>query len=388
MSILRDIFRRKGRSILTIIGISVGVFALVVLGAVAENQNTYVSVIFDAYEGTVHVIEERDAGFLGQATGSRPLSMDTVEEIRSLPEVDAAYPMVSLFLEGDFMSVTPPMVLGISSASPEYTFLRLAEGRGIEEGDERVAVLGADLAKQAGAAVGETFEIRDVPFTVVGIFERSYVNVSDASAHVPLTDAQRLYHTALPEAFQDVVDAEDLAIRVSVVAAEGTDPDELATQLNRDIDGILATGPTEAMERVSGLVGLLNSIVWSVAAIALIVCALSIVNTMTMAVSERTREIGVKRALGATRWRIARDVLVESGVMGGIGGLIGLLAGGATAFALNSAMVAATGTTVMVVTGRLAFGALAFAVILGIIGGLWPARHASRLEPARALAYE
>ncbi len=314
--------------------------------------------------------------------------METLEAIRAHPGAGAVFPMVAVLLEGDYMSVIPPMALGMEPASPEYMNLQLAEGRGIEEGDERVTVLGADLAKQTGARVGESFEIRDVAFTVVGIFERSYVNLNDASAVVPVADAQRLYHAALPEAFGNVVDADDLVLQISVIAAEDIDPDELASQLNRDVDGILATGPSEMMETVSGLVGLLNAIVWSVAGIALVVSGLSIVNTMTMAVGERTREIGMKRALGASRSRIARDVLAESAVMGLLGGLGGLLVGSAVAFALNSAMVAATGTTVLLVTGRLAFGAIAFAVLLGIIGGLWPARHASRLEPARALAYQ
>lgn len=388
MSILRDIFRRKGRSTLTIIGIAVGVFALVVLGAVVENQNTYLGVLVDAFEDTVSVLEEDDAGVLGMSSGSRPLSMDALEEIRSYPGVEAAIPVVFALLEEDYFSLMPPMVLGADTVGSPYGFMRLAEGREIEEGDERVAVLGADLAKQAGASVGETFQIRGVPFTVVGIYERSFVNLNDAAVEVPFADAQRLYYEALPEAYQSVVEAEELAVQAFVIATEGTDPDELAMRLDRDVDGIRATGPTELIETVQGLVGLLTGVVWSVAAIALIVCTLSIVNTMTMAVGERTREIGVKRALGASRWRIAQDVLAESAVMGGIGGVIGLMVGAATALALNSAIVAATGTTILIVTGRLAFGALAFAVILGIIGGLWPARHASRLDPARALAYE
>ena len=388
MSILRDIFRRKGRSILTIIGIAVGVFALVVLGAVAENQNTYVDKIFGYYEDVIVVVEADDANFVGMSLGSRPVSFDTVEEIRAYPGVAEVSPQVNVLLQDDFMSVVPPMVLGTEPGSRDYTGFPLEAGRRIESGERGLAVIGSDLAKRRGIGVGDAIEMRGEPFIVIGLLGRTYVNLLDASAFVSLPDAQEMFYATLPEAFRAGVEPETLVLQMNVYADDGVDPDHLAARLATDIDGIIATGPTAMMDTTRGLIALINGVVWSVAAIALIVCALSIVNTMTMAVSERTREIGVKRALGATRWRIARDVLVESGVMGGIGGLIGLLVGGATVLALNSAMVAATGTTVMVVTGRLALGAIAFAVVLGIIGGLWPARHASRLEPARALAYE
>jgi putative ABC transport system permease protein len=122
--------------------------------------------------------------------------------------------------------------------------------------------------------------------------------------------------------------------------------------------------------------------------LALFISVLSIVNTMTAAITERTREIGVKRALGASRWRIGRDILVESSVMGALGGIGGIMGGIVIVLAMNAAVVAATGTTALLVTGRLIAGAMVFAVVLGALGGMYPALHASRLEPATALAYE
>ena len=133
------------------------------------------------------------------------------------------------------------------------------------------------------------------------------------------------------------------------------------------------------------IIDLINSILWSIGVVALIVGTFSVVNTMTMAVSERTREIGVKRALGATRRRIRRDVLAESALLAALGGVGGLVLGVLVALGLNSATVASTGTSLFLVTPRLLAGALAFAVALGIVGGLWPARHAARLDPATAL---
>jgi putative ABC transport system permease protein len=171
-----------------------------------------------------------------------------------------------------------------------------------------------------------------------------------------------------------------------VYARDGVDPNELARSLERDVAGIVTTGPSDMMRNVNSMISLLNAVVGSVAAIALLVGAFSIVNTMMMAVTERTREIGVKRALGATRGRVARDVLAESAVMGGMGGALGLAFGAVVAYGLNSALVAATGTSMFLVTGRLAVGAIVFSMALGAIGGLYPATRASRLDPALALA--
>lgn len=388
MSVLRDVFRRKGRSILTISGISIGVFALVVLGAVAENMNVYVGKLVGYYEDVIVVVEAKDANFVGMSLGSRPLSMETVDKLRDYPGVGGVSPQVNVMLEDDYGSVIPPMALGSEPGMADYEDFPLAQGRVLEEGDRHATILGSDLAKKQGLSVGDTIDVRGADFTIVGLLDRTYVNLLDASAFVTLADAQQLYYEALPETFQEEVDPADLVLQVNVHAAEGVDPDALAPRLSRDIDGILATGPTKMMDTVNGLIGMINAVAWSMAAIALIVSALSIVNTMTMAVGERTRELGVKRALGASRWQVGREVLTESAAMGALGGIGGLAVGALVAAGLNAAFVSATGTSILLVTGRLLAGAFIFSIALGVVGGLWPARHASRLDPAAALAYE
>ncbi|MDP2183157.1 MAG: ABC transporter permease [Actinomycetota bacterium] len=388
MSVLRDIFRRKARSILTITGIGVGVFALVVLGAAAENSNVYVKNLTGYYDDVIVVVEKNDANLWGMTNGNRPVSVAAVDEIRAYPGVRTVSRQVNLLLESEYMSAIPPMVLSMEAGGEDYASFALAEGRGLKEGERGVAIRGSDIAKQLEVAVGDTTDIRDEEFDVVGVMDRTYVNLVDSAAYVPLADAQQLYFASLPEAFQAGVKPEDMVLQMNVYVEPGEDTDAIAEELQRDIEGIHATGPDEMMKTVNNIIALFNTFVWTISAIALIVGGLSIVNTMTMSVSERTREIGVKRALGASRWRIARDVLSESAVIGGLGGLGGLAVGGLTVLALNSAMIAATGTTALVLTGRLAVGAVVFAVVLGTIGGLYPARYASRLEPATALAYE
>lgn len=390
MNVLREILRRKARSVLTISGVGIGVFALVVMGASVENSNVYVDRLGGWFEETIWVVEKEGANYLHLSNGDRPLSMDVVEALRQYPGVQSADPGFMLLFDDEYFSLIPPTIIGVVGSTypgaPED--LTLSSGRDLQPGDRRVAVLGSDLAKQLDAEVDDIIDVRGEDFLVVGLLDRTYINYSDSAAYVPIADAQQLYEASLPELFKGTAAPETLVTDIAVRVEPGQDPDALAEALARDIEGILATGPTKMMGTISGLVGLLAAIAGSVAAVALLVSGLSIINTMTMAVLERTREIGVKRALGASRWRIARDVLSESAVMGGLGGIGGVISGAAVALSLNSAMIAATGTTALVVTPRLVAGAFAFAVVLGALGGLLPARYASRLDPATALTYE
>lgn len=386
MSLLRDIFRRKGRSILTITGIAVGVFALVVLGAVAEDMSVLLHRSGSVYDRSVTVVEGKSGNYVGMSLGSRPLPPETLTKMRAYPGVSRVSPQTNVMIDDKVTSI-PPMILGGEADSPDYAGFTLAQGRRLQPGERGVAVLGTDLAKKRGLKVGDTVELRGMKFTVVGVYDRTYMTVTDAAAFVPLADAQQIFYNRLPDAFKRNVKPSDLVLQANVYGVKGENLDNLASRMGRDIGGILASGPTKMKQAQGAIISLINTIVWSVGLIALIVSTLSIVNTMSMAVGERTREIGVKRALGATRGRIGRDVLAESALMGALGGLGGLALGVLVATLLNAVIVSATGTSMLLVTGRLVVGTLAFAVVLGVIGGLGPARRASRLDPATALTH-
>jgi putative ABC transport system permease protein len=388
VSLLRSIFRRKGRSVLTITGIGVGVFALVVLGSAAENSNVYVEKLVGYYKSIITVTEKNDANWIGMANGNRPMSMEMFEQVKAHKGVRAAYPEINMLMDAEYVSAIPPMIMSVAPGNDDYYPLSIRDGRKVDGTAEGVVMLGTDLAKQMKAAVGDSIDLRGTKFEVIGIIDRTYVNLIDAAAYISLADAQRMYFESLPEAFRESTKPEDLVVQVSVYADKGVDPDALADSIERDVTGIKATGPTQMMQMVSGIVALFNAIVGSIGLLALLVGGMSIVNTMTISVSERTREIGIKRALGASKRRIARDVLVEAATMAGIGGIAGVLLGGLVVGAMNAAMVTMTGTSALLMTPRLGLGALAFALFIGAIGGLYPAYSASRLDPAAALAYE
>jgi len=388
MGILRDIFRRRGRTVLTVIGVSIGVFAFVVLGSYSENTRLYVGRLTGFYDHVITVMDKDDAAVMGLASGNRPLLNDLQPRLESYGEVERVFPWVSVLLDDDYFSVIPPTVLSISpGAWEDYLGVELADGKFIDGTGHGEVVLGSDLAAGRRLSVGDVMTIRDERYTVAGVLKRTFVNVSDSAAYVSLPDAQRLYWRTLPKAFRESVRPEDLTVSYIVYVKDGADGDSLATRLERDL-GVKATGPSEMMGMVTGITSLMSAAVFGISGIALIVCTLSIVNTMTMAVGERTREIGLKRALGASRRRVFRDVLAESALVGFLGGVVGLVIGTLTVYGINAAIVANTGTSSLLMTWQLAIGAIALSLAIGLLGGLWPARHAARLDPATALAYE
>ncbi len=388
MGLWKDLLRHKARTFLTIAGIAIGVFALVVLGAASENNNVYSARLTAYYENMISIADKNDMSFFGLPNGNRPLSMSAVREVAVHPGVTAAFPQISVLMDEKYMSIIPPVIISVAPGQEHYSDPYLAEGRIPGSGERGVVVLGSDIARQTKAKVGETVELRGKTFEVVGVMKRTFINLSDSAAYVGLEDARQLYVETLPKAFQSKVDPDDLAMGITAYTRQGVDADAVAAELERDIPGLGATGPQEMMTKVNGLISMLNAVVASIAVLALLIGGLSVINTMMMSVGERGREIGLKRALGASRRRVGREVLAEAALLGGIGGLIGIALGVLVALGLNSALLAATGTSAFLVTWRLAVGALLFSVVLGVLGGLYPARKAARVDPAVALAYE
>ena len=140
-------------------------------------------------------------------------------------------------------------------------------------------------------------------------------------------------------------------------------------------------------EQIGSATAMLNAILVGIALISLVVGGLSVINTMAMAIAERTREIGIKRAIGGSRFRIVRELVAESALIGFIGGSIGLALGAVVVFFANEAG-RSSGTVLFELTTSTAITAVLFATILGALAGFVPALSAARLDPVTALRYE
>jgi putative ABC transport system permease protein len=212
----------------------------------------------------------------------------------------------------------------------------------------------------------------------VGIFEVTLTS-PDTMAFVSLEDAQDILQASFP-AFEtgDVVNS------VSVFPEEGVDYEELAATIEDEIEGVQAITPEELGGQISQFTVIFNSIVLGVGLIALIVGGLSIINTMVMSVSERTREIGLKRAIGADTRSILGEILLEAALIGFLGGMIGVGLGALMVKLLNN-VTSSGGVTIFTLTPAVIIGPIIFATLLGALAGLFPALRAARLNPVEAL---
>jgi putative ABC transport system permease protein len=389
MKLLRDLGRRKLRSTLTISGILIGIMALVVFGSMANKIDSLVKGGSDYYKDKVVVSAKGSTMGLGGV-----LSMADAAAIAKLDGVDVAAPAVMMPLSDDQSGMSmgsPAMIVGSLAGADhgrEAFHLDYASGRGLTVADEgrNVVVLGSDLARQHSAQVGGSIILRGVSFEIVGILAPT-LTAPDNEAMVPLAAAQQLYVTTLPPLVSAKLAPAEIATSVTVYPKPGVDTSTIAAAITAALPSVSAMTGKDFDQQIGSTTSVFNAILVGIGLISLIVGGLSVVNTTAMSVAERTREIGIKRAVGASRWRIRREIVTESAVIGLIGGLLGLGVGALIAFGANEAG-RASGTILFELTVGTATSAVVFATVLGAIAGFVPAWNASRMDPVAALRYE
>ncbi len=380
---ISNIWRRPLRTALTILGIVIGVFALTVMGALAEKLNVLVDGGDEYFRTRIFVFDEGAAS--GFQASSRPVTRDLVEAIEELPGVDRATPVLQTLLNpeeaGGFD--IPELLTGIEPETwyDDAVELRLDAGRLLGADEHGVTVIGADLAERYDLRVGDTFTMRGEPFDVVGVLERT-LTFPDKIAYVPLADAQQIYVASVPDAFQERTDA--LATQIEVFPEDLDEADTVAAAITDALDGVRAVTPEEVADQIGQASIVFNLIIVGASVIAVIVGGLSVINTMVMTVTERVREIGIKKAVGAPTRAILREFVIEATLLGAIGGLIGLGLGALLVLILN-AQTAGSGTSVFLLTPWLLLRSFLFATILGALAGIYPALRAARLDPVTAL---
>ena len=391
MHSLRNLGRRKVRTSLTVLGITIGIWALVVFGSMANKIDALVSGGSKYYADKITLSDK--AGSMG-GFSSAPMSLQTADLVRAVPGVAAVAPGVMLLMDDELSGITmgiPPMITGGVAGADEgresFT-LNYAQGRALTATDEGtdVTVLGSDIARKYSKSIGDTITLKDEPFAVVGVLEPT-LTAPDQAAMVPMAAAQRLLIATLPPMFQSKLSASDLASQMVVYPEAGTDIEVLAAEIEALVPDVAAMTGEDFDRQIGSATSILNSILVGVALISLIVGGLSVINTMAMSIAERTREIGVKRAIGGGRWRIVRELVTEAALIGFIGGVVGLVLGAVVVMAANEAG-RSSGTILFELTTATAITAIAFGTILGAVAGFVPALHAARLDPVEALRHE
>ena len=398
---LESLNANKLRTGLTMLGIVIGVAAVISMLAVGKGAESSITGSIETMGSNLLFVKVND-----DATNPKPVTLadaEAIVESGGAPSVLAVAPTVSQNMEvsfaGNSISTT------ITGLTPDYSFVRnedVSVGRFISQQDidnhATVAVIGADIVAELfgsdAEALGSKLRIGNNLYQVVGVLESkggTAFGSSDNQVYVPITTAQSRLITR-SSAYEEV----DM---ISVGAASP----EVMSDAMIEITSILRarhkiTGDEENdfevfsqdtfTEAATSITGVLTVFLGGIAAISLLVGGIGIMNIMLVSVIERTKEIGLRKAVGARDQDIMLQFIVESLIIGLVGGIIGVLFGWGISSAISN--VAMMGGTVM--NAEMSLDSILLAVIfsisVGLVFGIYPARRAAKLEPVEALRTE
>jgi putative ABC transport system permease protein len=401
---VRALLSNKMRAVLTMLGIIIGVGAVITLMSVGKGVEQFVEESFQGLGSNLLFIFP--GSLEGTSTSRRPEL--TMGDYRAIADP---------FLVPDAMGVAPELssnatvIAGkrdirteIAGVTPDYLPLRsleVSDGTFLGDTDvsarSRVAVLGSrayeKLFEEGAYPIGQTIKINRIPFRVIGVMEEkggSSFGGMDNTIYVPLTTAQsRLYPWWRSRT------GEPLLSTIYVQVADESLMDQAADQISevlrqrhkitfRDDDDFTLVKQTDILAIAGDIFGVLTIFLGSIAAISLVVGGIGIMNIMLVSVTERTREIGIRKAVGAKRRDILVQFLVEAVVLSLIGGGIGIALG-----ILGSQVVASLADQLRtVVTGDVILLSSGVSAAVGLLFGIYPAFRAAGLNPIDALRYE
>ena len=386
------------RSALTMLGIIIGVASVVALVAVGQGASSGITNRISSL-GTNLLTINAGATFSGgvrQAAGSATtLTLDDATAISQLDGVAAVAPELSssqTVIAGHENTTTT--ILGTTQDYPTVRAYDLWQGSFLTdtsvEQSLRVAVLGSTTADDLGLGaedIGSTISIGGIPFQLVGILQAkggTSFTSGDDQVLIPVSTLKQYFTGSASSGVRSIGVSVASADQTGAVKADVTALLEQRHDITAgESDDFSVADQTQLLATATSVYGLLTVLLAGVASISLIVGGIGIMNIMLVSVRERTREIGIRKAIGAQNRDILLQFLVEALVLSALGGLIGIVLG-LVASALIGA-IAGWGFTFNPLTLVVA---TAFSLAVGVVFGVWPARQAARLNPISALRFE
>lgn len=369
----RNVTRRPLRSGLTIVAVAIAICAVVALVGVSRGfEQSFIR----QFEGIGVDLVVVKAGTRSMATST--LDQELGQRIAKVPGVKHVVPALSENLSFDEETAAGGFTFGWVPETVVFDHLEIRSGRALRREDTDGVMLGSMLASILQKKVGDTVGVFGERYRVVGIHHSS--NVFENGAMImPLATLQKL------------LDMEGKVKSFNVIVDKKGNADEkLIERVRQGIEqiapGIVATPTREHVDKLTEI-RVARAMAWITSTIALIVGAVGTLNTMVMAVHERTREMGILRAIGWRKSRILRMVLGESVLLSCVGGLLGV----ALAFGILQLLTRlpwAAGFVVRYVQPSVVLQGLAIAALVGLLGGLVPAYRATKVRPTQAIHYE
>jgi putative ABC transport system permease protein len=383
---IKNLSYRKMRTFLTLLGVIIGITAVVSMVSIGAGMKVALEEALGVL-GTDKIIvsPKFTHGVLGE--GFTDADSD---EIINIPGVNFVSPMVSVSTNGEFKGEEKTVtVWGLEPEKAEKTYAgasgyRMMEGRWLRGGDRSKICIGYTLHDdyfERNVYVGNTIKIKGEAFEVIGIFDKTGDRDSDLVIYADLDQVRELFGmekklTMIVVRIKKGHDIEDIRKKI----------ENLLEKRRGEKDFVVIT-PKQIVEQAGAAFKVVQVVFGGIAAVSLIVGGIGIANTMIMNVLERTREIGIMKATGASHSHVVKIFLFESGVIGIFGGAIGIFFGYFISKLINIAAGKYLGEGILMtsVTMQMVLFALSFSFIIGILSGIYPAYRAVKLDPVEAL---
>jgi len=391
---IKSLLASKLRSILAMLGIIIGVGAVIAMLAIGSGAQKQVMDRFNAMGTNLLIVQPGQRGTGGVASGlQQNLTLEEAQAIaREVPGIALIAPVVQGNAQIKYANRNArTTVIGTATTYQRLRDIQLDRGRPFTEGEvdrmSRVAIIGPVAAKNifgASDALGETIKVNGINFQVIGVTKpkgEGWMSPDDRIT-VPYTVAMQLLFgvTKLRQVDIQAADGADLAAVQEAVTKLLRREHRIAQGADDDFQ---VTNMADIRESANEVTGIFKYLLGGIAAISLLVGGIGIMNIMLVTVTERTREIGIRKAIGARDAHILLQFLVESVIMSGLGGMIGLGVGSGAAL-----LIAKYSPLSTVLDPASALMSMGVAAGVGIFFGFYPAWRASRLDPIQALRYE
>lgn len=381
---LKSILGSKLRSFLTMLGIIIGVASVIILTSIVNGLTSEVVSIFDELGTNLITVNVMGRG------SNRSVDPEDMQQLVDENDDILMYvsPNVTLMgtVKSDSETLDGKSVTGVSEDFDDIRSLNVTDGRFLSYMDiqnkNRVCVIGTYIQKElfdGQSALGESISVNGKRFTVVGVLEEkadSEESSSDDCIYIPYTNALKMsFMGKVTSYYFAAIDADVSEQAVDIIESS-------LYKVFNDDSSYNVTAMAEMMDSMNEITGMMSTALAGIAGISLLVGGIGIMNIMLVSVMERTREIGIRKSLGATPWDIMSQFVVEAVTTGAMGGVLGILLGVAVSFAVRMFDISSTIDPFWLVVS------FSFSVIIGIIFGYFPAKKASKLNPIEALRYD
>ncbi|TRZ35982.1 FtsX-like permease family protein [Niallia circulans] len=381
----KNITMNKLRAILTMLGIIIGVAAVIALTSLGMGASQSVSDEVSSLGSTTVSIS-----LSGNSSDEEVVTYDELMSFEDLSEVEAVSPTVttSSTLKNGTTSSEGVTVAGVNTSYEDVNDITVRSGRNIMDIDldnrNKVVVLGSNVATELfgfSNAVDQTIKIDGTTFKVIGVLEEQGEELSgsvDDQVLIPFTTAQRFIGQTYVTSATVKMSSEDV-VEIGMAKME----QDLYNQFGGDETSYSVRNQSSVSDALDSVSNTMTLLLAGIASISLIVGGIGIMNIMLVSVTERTREIGIRKAIGAKKKDIMLQFLIEAVVLSAFGGILGALIGLGSAEVLSSML-----DMTMQITWWIVGGSVSFSILIGIIFGIFPANKASNLSPLEALRYQ